>query len=87
MLMRSDLKAPSSSECAWSKAAMFSVAPSPTLTRLRSDIAQPSSKTRRPIRTPSSRQATGLNGVPSNIRMKATDGTFQYRSCRQNGSW
>lgn len=87
MVTRSDLKAPSSSECDWSKQAMLSVAPSPTLTRLRSEMAQPSSKTRRPIRVPSSRQNTHLNGVPSKIRVKATDGTFQYRSCRQNGSW
>jgi hypothetical protein len=87
MVMRSDLNAPSSSECDWSRAAMLSVAPSPTLTRLRSEMAQPSSKTRRPIRAPSSRQNRGLNGVPSNMCMKVTDDTFQYRSCRQNGSW
>ena len=66
---------------------MLRVVSLPTLVRVRSMIPQPSSKTRRPIRTPSSRQTTGLNGVPSNIRMKATDDTFQYRSCRQNGSW
>ena len=87
MVMWSDLKAPSSNECDWSSLAMLSVASSPTLTRLRSVIPQPSSKTLRPIRAPRSRQTTGLNGVPSNIRMKATDDTFQYRSCRQNGSW
>ncbi len=46
-----------------------SVAWLPTLTRLRSMIEQPSSKTRRPIRTPSSRQMTPLNGVPLNIGM------------------
>jgi hypothetical protein len=56
---------------------MLSVVSLPTVVRLRSMMAQPSSKTRRPIRTPSSRQNTVLNGVPSNIRMKATDGTFQ----------
>jgi hypothetical protein len=77
MLMWSDLNVPSSSECDWSSLAMLSVASSPTLTRLRSVIPEPSSNTRRPNRAPSSRQSTGLNGVPSNIRMKAIDGTFQ----------
>lgn len=56
---------------------MLSAVSLPTLVRLRSMMAQPSSKTRRPIRTPSSRQNTALTGVPSKIRMKATDGTFQ----------
>ena len=56
---------------------MLSVVSLPTLVRLRSMIAQPSSNTRRPIRTPSSRQNAGLYGVPSKIRMKAIDGTFQ----------
>ena len=56
---------------------MLSVASSPMLVRLRSMMAPPSSKTRRPIRTPSSRQRAGLAGVPSNTRMNATDGTFQ----------
>ena len=68
---------PSSSEWPWSRQAMLSVVSPPTLVRLRSMIAQPSSNTRRPIRTPSNRQNAALNGVPSKIRMKAIDGTFQ----------
>lgn len=68
MLIRSDLKVPSSSECACMMAAILSVVPLPTLVSVRSMMAQPSSNTRRPIRTPSSRQAAGLNGVPSNSR-------------------
>jgi hypothetical protein len=56
---------------------MLSVVSLPTLVRLRSMMAQPSSNTRRPIRTPSSRQNVALNGVPSNRCMNATDGTFQ----------
>ena len=77
MLIRSEVKMPSSREWPWRRQAMLSVVSLPTLVRLRSMIAQPSSNTRRPIRTPSSRQNVALNGVPSKIRMKAIDGTFQ----------
>jgi hypothetical protein len=56
---------------------MLRVVSLPTLVRLRSMIEQPSSNTRRPIRTPASRQNAALNGVPSKTRMNAIDGTFQ----------
>src|SRR4051794_24646787 len=56
--MWSDLNAPSSSECACTVLPAFSATSSPMCTRIFSGIAQPSSKTRLPIRTPSSRQIT-----------------------------
>ena len=63
--MRSDLKAPSSWEWAWTMLRTLRVQSSPIVVRVFSTIAQPSSKTRRPIRTPKRRQASDLNGVPS----------------------
>ena len=54
---------------------------SPMVTRVFSTMAQPSSKTRLPIRTPSSRQVRFLNGVPS--RINGCQLSFQKRSWHQ----
>jgi hypothetical protein len=58
------------------------VAPSPMVTSDFSDMAQPSSKTPRPIRTPISFHITGLNGVPLKIATREPM-SFQTRSCHQ----
>jgi hypothetical protein len=52
-------------------------------TRIFSGIAQPSSKTRLPIRTPSSRQMTFFIGVPLNRPRYPPTLIFQNRSCHQ----
>jgi hypothetical protein len=64
MTVRSDLNPPSSCEWHWMTLPALSVASSPIVVNVRSVRKQPSSKTRRPIRTPSSRQITLLRGVP-----------------------
>jgi hypothetical protein len=48
-----------------------------------SGIAQPSSNTRRPIRTPSSRQTTTFIGVPLKRPRYAPTLIFQKRSCHK----
>ena len=54
------------------------------MTKVRSMMPQPSSKTRLPIRTPSNRQTSGLNGVPlKSARYRLCGDIFQYRSCHQ----
>ena len=55
-MMWSDLKVPSSREWLCKVLAAFNVQSLPTVTSVRSTMWQPSSKTRRPIRTPSRRQ-------------------------------
>ena len=72
--MRSDLKAESSCECGWTTLPALRTQSSPIVTRLLSTIVQPSSNTRRPIRTPYARQARPLNGVPSRLRGGRLDG-------------
>lgn len=67
----------------WTSARAFSVHPSPTVTMVFSGKKHPSSKTRLPIRTPSSRQTTGLNGVPLKTSTTPSTMNFQKRSCRQ----
>ena len=66
------------------RCAALRVQSSPIVTSVFSGNQQPSSKTRRPIRTPSSRQITFLNGVPLKTwRYAVTAAAFQKRSCRQ----
>ena len=64
--MASDLKAPSSCEWHWITLPALSVQSSPMVTRVFSGKAQPSSKSLRPTRTPTSRNMMALNGVPVN---------------------
>ncbi len=84
IVIRSDLNAPSSCEWAWIALPALSVQSSPMETSVFSTSSQPSSKTRRPIRTPSNRQITFLNGVPLKTWTPDIAAIFQNRSCRQN---
>ncbi len=77
MVLASDLNAPSSWEWHWMTLPALSVQSSPMVHSARSVRAQPSSNTRRPSLTPSSRQIRFLNGVPLNACRYSSAGTFQ----------